>query len=128
MNLLEATALLVDCAKEFGPGDSHTRKAIKRMEQRLRVLKLRAAKARRKRRHKAWEALQHFAPECRCGHVFTFGEFVRAATIDHRGWIQRFDCPACQILIIKLRHHGGRCYDYAVDCISLHSGEAVGKK
>jgi hypothetical protein len=54
-----------------------------------------------------------------------FGEFVRAATIDHRGWIQRFDCPACSILVIKLETIDRTCHRYVGDCVYLESGEAA---
>jgi hypothetical protein len=56
--------------------------------------------------------LKLLAPVCRCGHRFQFGEFVRSALIDHRGWIQHFDCPECSKVVIKLETIDRKCHRY----------------
>jgi hypothetical protein len=124
VTLLDATATLIDCAKTYADHDKSVMRAVARMEKRLRLLQLRAARARRSRRRSAWRALQFFAPVCRCSHRFTFGQFVRSAEIDGRGWIQRFVCPACRGFVIKYDKPGNR---YLVDCLSARSGKGVPK-
>ena len=102
MTLLEATATLIDCAKTWAPDDPIVKRAVRRMERRLEVLQLRAANARRLRRHKAWVALQSFRPVCDCGHRFIFGEFAGAAVLTGHGNIKRYHCPKCSKLVVGL--------------------------
>src|SRR4051812_34002215 len=55
MTLLEATSHLIDCAKTNAhESDRVMQRAVKRMEKRLAVLKLRAAKTLRRNRRLAW--------------------------------------------------------------------------
>jgi len=108
MNLLDATATLIDCAKTYADHDPGVQRAVKRMEKRLRLLQLRAAKARRSRRYKAWRTLQHLNPVCKCSHRFTFGEFIASADISHHGLIHVFVCPYCRRLVINFDADGNR--------------------
>src|SRR5690349_15918127 len=104
MTLLEATTILLDCVKTWGPDNSvQIKTAVKRMEKRLEVLQLRAAKALRRRRHKGWLDLQHLAPTCQhCGRQFAFGDFAKTAELNHKGDIIRFDCPVCEQVVVLL--------------------------
>lgn len=110
MTLLESTSHLIDLAKTLGRDDSLTRRAVRRMEQRLGVLQLRQAKALRARRHKAWSELELVIPQHVCGYCqfeFCFGEFAKTADIDGRGHIRCFECPACNAPIIGYENPGG---------------------
>lgn len=113
MTLLEATAHLIDLAKTSGPEDAITRRAIKRMEKRLEVLRLRAAKALRARRHSAWVDFEvvyqgnHPDSKChKCGFEIGYGDFVKSALLTGRGHIKRFCCPACGQLLIGFPQEG----------------------
>lgn len=108
MTLLEATSHLIDAAKTWCPRDDKMlTRAIKRMEKRLEVLQFRKATALRRRRHKAWELMQHLRRDCQhCGFDFCFGDFVKTAEIDHRQLV-RFDCPACEKLVVVLEVEKG---------------------
>jgi predicted RNA-binding Zn-ribbon protein involved in translation (DUF1610 family) len=105
MNLLEATAHLIDLAKTLGRDDAMTRRAIKRMEKRLEVLRLRAAKALRARRHKAWMRGPSTTqcPHRACEHEITFGDFIKSAVIDGRGKVTEWRCPHCGRWLVPLR-------------------------
>ena len=121
MNLLESTSTLIDAVKTScrPENDRKLMSAVKRMERRLAVLQLRAAKALKRRRHKGWADLQHLAPSCyACNEVFAFGDFVKSAELNHRGDIIRFDCPVCEACIVLLMECDGieakRCQTYVV--------------
>ncbi|MES2219372.1 MAG: hypothetical protein V4587_00210 [Acidobacteriota bacterium] len=104
MTLLEATGMLIDCAKTWAPeNDRLMKRAVKRMEKRLLVLQVRAAKERHRRRRIAWNDLQAIKPVCDCGHAFELGEFVRQAELGARGCIKHFQCPHCDVLVIGVR-------------------------
>lgn len=115
MTLLDATATLIDLVKTWAPQeDAHTKRAIRRMERRLDVLRLRAAKSLRRRRSKGWKDLQFLAPKCvTCGEEFCFGDFVKKAELNHRGDIIRYDCPSCGAVSILLEVDG-KCSRYLV--------------
>ena len=125
MTLLEATSHLIDCAKTNAhESDRVMARAIKRMEQRLRVLQLRTAKARRKARDNAWIILcimtlkqeEGGDPTCRhCGHVFSFGQFVKTGFITHRGQIRAFHCPACDVHLIGYQHQCPTCKERSLE-------------
>jgi hypothetical protein len=114
MNLLDASITLVDAARQL-PDNPSLSRAIKRMEKRIRVLQLRAAKTRRRRRWRAWaEALAVAGTDnpnvtrlyrrldqvrslvcAGCGFRFDFGAFVRHAELRGRGHVKHLDCPQC---------------------------------
>lgn len=103
MTLLDATSHLLDWAKTHGTEDRLLKCAIRRMEQRLSVLQLRQANALRRRRHRAWTSLQAVATTCPdCGVVWSFGDFIEIAEIDHRGNLIRFDCSDCEAMIFSV--------------------------
>jgi len=126
MTLLDATATMIDACKTWAPeNDKVLQRAVKRMEKRLAVLRLRAAKALRRRRQKGWADLQHLAPSCpSCGIEFSFGDFVKAAELNHRGDILNFDCPDCSERVVLLLVDG-KCSSYIVAydraLITVHS-------
>lgn len=107
MTLLDASITLIDAAKQL-PENKSLERAIKRMEKRVQVLRLRSAKARRRCRHKAWwHAMRSYvggvivgtritAFGCpRCLTNIDFGYFARTAEVDGRGVIKSFDCHKC---------------------------------
>jgi hypothetical protein len=114
MNLLDATATLIDFAKTNAhESDRVVQRAIRRMEQRHAVLQLRAARNRKRTRSKAfWNAMALFdgystalngagklqaAFSCYdCEHRFFFGDFIKHAKWDGRGIVTLLICPNCQ--------------------------------
>lgn len=106
MTLLDASVHLVDTAKQM-PENRILNQAIKRMEKRIQVLRLRSAKARRRNRRYAWQLfvdiyghnrkLENKPPtSCQnCDFAFDFGSFVKHADITGRGQIQSLHCPRC---------------------------------
>lgn len=109
MNLLDATATVLDLAKTHAhESDRVAQAAIKRVEKRLHLLRIRAAKNRRRLRHHAWWILMwHFKGgwlqdskvmviECpQCDELVDFGHVCRSAVISGRGAVVKFDCPHC---------------------------------
>lgn len=110
MTLLEATSYLIAWAKDVqnlsGRPNKELSRALKRLEKRLDVLRLRQANAMRRRRQKAWKMVHHLlgdpalCPICRFD--IAFGDFVKTADIDYRGHIDEFVCPSCDFPIILL--------------------------
>lgn len=115
MNLLEATTTLIDAAKTYAPeNDQVILRSVKRMEKRLAVLQLRAAKARKRNRWKAfWEAMAimpsgvctvkripvFVCPACR-GKLY-FGEFCKRAEISGHGRLRSLTCVHCEYAIVE---------------------------
>lgn len=100
MTLLEATALLIDCARTYGPEqDRVLARAVKRMEKRLAVLQKRHGKALLSRLHRGWIVLRivlrSVTPTCpTCETAITYGDFIRTAELWGDGCIKNFPCPA----------------------------------
>lgn len=122
MNLLEATATLIDAAKTYAPEqDKVIQRAVRRMEKRYLVLQVRAAKARKRNRiNSFWHAMAIFnggaaqnpdhprrrkeacIPCQRCGHLIFFSEFCKGATFSGAGRIQFLECGACGLVMESL--------------------------
>jgi hypothetical protein len=99
MNLLDATTHVLEAARE-APENPILTRAIKRLDRRVQLLRLRAAKARRRNRHKAWNratipfGASHIGcVECKC--TIDFGTFAKRALIDGRGRAVELRCPEC---------------------------------
>lgn len=115
MNLLEATTTLIDAAKTYAPEqDRLIVRAVKRMEKRLAVLQLRAAKALKRNRLEAWyQALMLLGrviaddhktvllPCKGCQHPISFGEFCKGVVFTGRGDLVSLTCPECGCLMEK---------------------------
>jgi hypothetical protein len=109
MNLLDATSHVLEAARESAGADRPPLKqAIRRVERRTELLRLRAVKARRRMRHRAfWHAMKSYAGgfahkplRCvfccpHCSLVVDFGVFVKHAVIDGRAHFKTFVCPSC---------------------------------
>lgn len=109
MNLLEATSTLIDLAKTHGREDDRVlQRAIRRMEKRLMLLKVRAAKARRRARREAfWEAYAIFKGHpCADTHQacipcqayqrkLYFGDFCKWGWWTGHGRVQLLECRYC---------------------------------
>ncbi len=114
MNLLEATTTLIDAVKTYAPEDDRAiARAVKRMEKRLLILQVRAAKRRKANRVKAfWQAMALFngsvcddarvskkqqacfiCPSCR--KLLFWGDFIRSAQISPGGRFESTTCPHC---------------------------------
>jgi len=118
VNLLDATVTLLDAVKTFAPDTVEIKRAARRMEKRLLVLQVRAAKSLRRRRWNAfYEASamtgdvvrvegcinHHGPPKCQhCAYQFDFGSSVREADICGRAHIKQLYCPACGYHMIGL--------------------------
>lgn len=111
MNLLEASTTLIDAARQL-PESRRLTSAIKRMEKRVEVLRLRQLKAIRRRRSMGWHIIRcllckhkHIGrgvveaignPKCRkCRQEFDFGDFVKVVELTGRGRIKSLYCPNC---------------------------------
>lgn len=118
MTLLDATSTILDAVKTWCPdNDRKLKSAVKRMEKRLEVLRLRSLKSLRRRRHKGFNDLLHFCPKCPyCAEEFVFGDFAKSAQLNTRGDVLRFDCPSCLEKILTLEAFPGhpKCTRYVV--------------
>jgi hypothetical protein len=113
MNLLEATSTLIDVAKTHAHENDHVaRRAIKRMEKRLFLLQVRAAKARKRNRFQAfWDAMAVFnggvctqkrqavIPCAACENKMYFGDFCKTAEFTGHGRVKTLACPKCGCLM-----------------------------
>lgn len=113
MNLLEATTTLIDAVKTWAPEDDRKiAQAVKRVEKRVFVLQVRAAKRRKRNRVKAfYHAMGHFGGGCdpqfrralilckACNHWIFFGDFCRNAEWTGNGLIISLTCPKCHIVM-----------------------------
>jgi hypothetical protein len=108
MNLLDATATLLDFAKTNAhEGDRVIQRAIRRMEKRLFILQVRAAKRRRRARLEAfYQAIAAFRgssgsravgliPCMNCDNAMGFREFCKGAVFTGSGRIQSLTCNEC---------------------------------
>lgn len=116
MTLLDASTTLVDAVRQLPAADDPRgplAKSIRRMERRIQVLRLRAAKARKLRRSKAWLEAQEILPSSlegnqaivvcpKCLERFNFGDFVRTAEITGHGIIKLWICTKCDWPMIGL--------------------------
>lgn len=123
MNLLDATATVLDLAKTHAhERDRTAQAAIKRVEKRLLVLRIRAAKTRARNRRRAWwdcmwSYVGGFMPgvimviKCpKCKELVTFKDFCRQAVVTPAGRIQDFPCPHCGFgLQSRVKPHPQRC-------------------
>lgn len=125
MNLLDATATLIDFAKTNAhESDRVVQRAIRRMERRYMVLKVRAARNRKRARTKAfWFAMAAFngggfvdpsighrraAFPCRaCENNFFFGDFCKHGQWDGRGIATQVVCPSCSAVMTPPPHVNG---------------------
>lgn len=125
MNLLDATATLIDFARTNAhESDRVVQRAIRRMEQRHDVLKVRAARNRKRTRTKAfWWAMAAFnggavtetgigrlraAFACSaCNRPFFFGDFCKHAQWDGRGFVTKVTCPSCSVVMAPPPHENG---------------------
>jgi hypothetical protein len=114
MTLLEATITLIDAARQL-PEDKTRERAIKRVEKRVRLLQLRALRARKWNRRKAfYDAVaitgggvatvlgRMFAIAiCKqCNTQLDFGDFCRCGQFNGRGKAISFFCPKCKSYLI----------------------------
>ena len=125
MNLLDATATLIDFAKTNAhESDRVVQRAIRRMERRHFVLQLRTARNRKRIRTKAfWSAMAAFEggavmdpgvgrrraafPCSGCGRHLFFGDFLKHGQWDGRGIVTKVVCPKCGVLMVAPRHVNG---------------------
>lgn len=125
MNLLEATETLIDAARQL-PENRKLTQAIKRMEKRTLVLRIRARKAFRRRRWRAWYSAcaelgvigrghgprRLGRPICRqCPHMFSFRDFCHHAEVSGAGMSKRLECPQCGHVLIEKREPGGTYFE-----------------
>jgi len=113
MTLLTATTTLLDAVKTYAPEeDQQIRRAVKRMEKRLMVLQVRAAKREKANRTDAfWDAMGKFEggvcvfkhtacfPCKACKQHIYFGDFLKNAEWDGRGRVKSVLCPKCNLLM-----------------------------
>lgn len=119
MTLLDASVHLIDAARQV-PENKVLERAIKRMERRVQVLRLRAARARRRGRHKAWWnvmwtyvggfAHKRAVIDCPgCKVWIDFGHFASNAEIDGRGYVKSWECGKCGYNLAKnIQRHPDR--------------------
>jgi hypothetical protein len=115
MNLLDATTILIESAKNFCPvEDPEILRAVKRMEKRLEVLQYRAAKRKKQVRMSAfWDAFGEFGGGksvarnaavivCKgCQSEIDFGDFLKHAEWDGIGRVKSLNCAQCGLLMMK---------------------------
>lgn len=126
MTLLDATSLLIEIAKTRGADDRITRKAIRRMEERLNVLQFRKQTALLRRRHRAWPFRDIKDLRCpSCSFELSFGDFARDADIDYRSLTKSWHCPACRAFLMGYERPPDAVYDLTTILVETHPSHAV---